>query len=115
MQLITAQGVPMLEGPEGPLVELALALVRNGRWPGLSKGPRWPAEPGTAQGVASQLVEPLRMKWQDQRLVPDDSYPVVCDIWRMALEGETLRSIAKKLTQRGIPTPREDGSGALPL
>ncbi len=29
MQVITAQGVPMLEGPEGQLVELALALGKE--------------------------------------------------------------------------------------
>ena len=61
---------------------------------------------GRLKGLPPNWQSPYGMKWQDQRLVPDDNYPVACDIWRMALEGETLRSIAKKLTQQGVPTAR---------
>ena len=46
------------------------------------------------------------MQWQDQRLIPDQNYCVTCQIWRLALEGETPRGIAKQLTQQGTPVPR---------
>ena len=49
------------------------------------------------------------MMWEGDRLVPNPDYPVACDIWRMALEGETMRGIVKALTQRGVPTSKGGG------
>ena len=40
-------------------------------------------------------------------LIPDPpTYPVVCNIWRMALKGATLRSICQSLYDDGIRTTR---------
>ncbi len=47
------------------------------------------------------------MKWKDQQLVADDNYPMARDSWRVVLEGDTLRRIAKQLTRRGVPTAKE--------
>ena len=107
MQVITAQGLPMLEGPEGQLVELALALVKERSVARAQQGTRdGLRDRAWLKGLPPNWQGPYGMKWQDQRLVPDDNYPVACNIWRMALEGETLRSIAKKLTQQGVPTAK---------
>ena len=107
VQVITAQGVPMLEGPEGQLVELALALGKERSVARAQQGARdGLRDRARLKGLPPNWQSPYGMKWQDQRLVPDDNYPVACDIWRMALEGETLRSIAKKLTQQGVPTAK---------
>ena len=40
-------------------------------------------------------------------LVPDPStYPAVCQIWKLALAGSTLRSICQRLYSDGIRSPR---------
>ena len=102
VQVITAQGVPMLEGTEGQLVELALALGKERSVTRVQQGARdGLRDRARLQGLPPNWQSPYGMKWQDQRLVPDDHYSVACHIWRMALEGETLRGIAKQLTQPG--------------
>jgi len=107
VQVITVQGVPMLDGAEGQLVEMALALGKErsvGRaQQGAREGLRARA---TQKGLPPNYHSPYGMKWEADRLVPNDDYPVACDIWRMGLEGKTLWSIAKTLTQRGVPTPK---------
>ncbi|MDP2949096.1 MAG: recombinase family protein [Chloroflexota bacterium] len=59
------------------------------------------------RGLPPTMGKPFGMRWEDARLVPDEQYSVASDIWKMALEGWKLRTIAKELTRRGIPTPRE--------
>jgi len=58
------------------------------------------------KGLPPNRQSPYGMQWQDQRLIPDQNYSVTCQIWRLALEGETLRGIAKQLTQQRTPAPR---------
>jgi hypothetical protein len=50
------------------------------------------------RGLPPNCQSPYGMQWQEQRLIPDQNYSVTCQIWRLALEGETLRGIAKQLT-----------------
>ena len=106
VQVITAQGVPMLEGTEGQLVELALALGKERSVARAQQGARdGLRDRARLRGLPPNWQSPYGMQWQDQRLVPDQNYREVCDIWRMALEGESMRGIARHLTQMGIPTP----------
>ncbi|MEE8158150.1 MAG: recombinase family protein, partial [Dehalococcoidia bacterium] len=58
------------------------------------------------KGLPPNYQEPLGMRWENNRLVPDVNYDVACGIWRMALEGTTQWGIAKSLTARGISTPK---------
>ena len=58
------------------------------------------------KGLPPNMRPPYGMRWVDNKLVPSNSYSIVCDIWRLALEGRALWGIAKELTQQGIPTPR---------
>jgi len=107
VEVVTAQGVPMLEGPEGQLVELALALGKERSVARAQQGARdgLRARP-LLKGLPPNYQEPMGMRWENNRLVPNMNYDVACGIWRMALEGATQWGIAKSLTARGIPTPK---------
>ena len=100
VSVITAQGLPMLEGPEGQLVELALALGKERSVLRAQQGARDGLRARALQkGLPPNYQSPYGMKWEDDRLVPDSNYELACDIWRMGLEGETQWGIAKRLTQ----------------
>ncbi len=109
VEVVTSQGVPMLEGAEGQLVELALAL---GKERSVQR-----AQQGARDGLRDRVVlkgkpangrAPLGFRWEhtngQHRLVPDRNYPVAKRIWREFLGGATLRGIAKGLTRDGVPT-----------
>jgi len=107
VEVITVQGVPMLEGAEGQLVEMALALGKERSVGRAQQGARDGLRARAVQkGLPPNRRSPYGMMWERDRLVPSPDYPVACDIWRMALEGETIRWVAKTLTQRGVPTPK---------
>ncbi len=107
VKVITVQGAPMLDGAEGQLVELALALgkersvlrAQQGAKDGLRDRAR-------LKGLPPNMKKPYGMKWENNRLVPDENYKVASDIWHMALAGSRMKAIARDLTLRGIPTPR---------
>ena len=107
VQVITAQGVPMLDGGEGQLVEMALALGKERSVLRAQQGARDGIRTrATQKGLPPNYHSPYGMRWDHDRLVPNEDYPVACEIWQMGLEGKTLWSIAKALTQRGLPTPK---------
>ena len=106
-KVVTVQGVPMLEGAEGQLVELALALGKERSVMRAQQGARDGLRArAVMKGLPPSMRPPYGMWWEDNKLVPSNDYSVVCDIWRMALEGRALWGIAKELTQQGTPTPR---------
>jgi len=45
------------------------------------------------------------MRWENNRLVPDENYPIAAEIWSMGLSGWKIQAVATELTRRGIPTP----------
>ena len=109
VEVVTVQGVPMMEGAEGQLVELALAL---GKERSVQR-----AQQGARDGIRDRVVlqgkpangrAPLGFRWEQMngqhRLVPDRNYPVAKRIWREFLGGVPLRAIAKGLTRDGVPT-----------
>ena len=51
------------------------------------------------------MSQPYGMRWESNRLVPDENYAVARDIWSMGLEGRKINAVATELTNRGIPTP----------
>ena len=107
VQVITVQGVPMLDGAEGQLVEMALALGKERSVLRAQEGARDGLRTrATKKGLPPNYHSPYGMRWEHDRLVPNDDYAVACEIWQMGLEGKTLWSIAKSLTQRGLPTPK---------
>ncbi|MCH8988017.1 MAG: recombinase zinc beta ribbon domain-containing protein [Chloroflexi bacterium] len=58
------------------------------------------------KGLPPNYHSAYGMRWEHDQLVPNDDYAAACEIWQMGLEGKTLWSIAKSLTQRGLPTPK---------
>ncbi len=107
VEIITAQGPPMLEGGEGQLVELALALGKERSVLRAQQGARdGLRDRARLKGLPPNMNKPFGMRWESNRLVPDENYPVACEVWRMGLAGgKKIMSIAKELTRRGILTP----------
>ncbi len=106
VQIITVQGPQMLEGGEGQLVELALALGKEKSVLRAQRG----AKDGMRDRAVLKHLPPtdpscFGMTWNGHQLVPNEQYAVAHDIWRMALEGWKIAAIAAELTRRGIPTP----------
>jgi hypothetical protein len=106
VQIVTVQGPPMLEGGEGQLVELALALGKERSvlraQSGAKSGLR---DRALLKGLPPNMSQAFGMRWEGNRLVPDDNYPIACEIWSMGLAGRKILSIATELTKRGISTP----------
>jgi len=105
--IITVQGAPMLEGGEGQLVELALALGKERSVLRAQQGARdGLRDRARLKGLPANYSAPFGLRWVSNQLVPSEQYPVAQEIWRMALTGTTLWGIAAELTRRGIPTPK---------
>jgi site-specific DNA recombinase len=106
VQVITVQGPPMLEGGEGQLVELALAIGKERSVLRAQQGARdGLRDRALLKGLPPNMRPPHGMRWESNRLVPDENYPVPCEVWRMGLAGWRIKAIAAELTRRGIPTP----------
>ena len=106
VQIITVQGPPMLDGGEGQLVELALALGKERSVLRAQQGARdGLRDRARLKGLPPNMNKPYGMRWVNDRLLPDDNYSVASEIWQMGLSGKKIKSIADELTRRGIPTP----------
>lgn len=117
VQIIAAQGPAMMEGPEGQLVELALALgkeksvlrAQQGAKDGLRDRAKLRGLPTTGNAPYGYN---FRYNLDGEQRVPvaldadPINHTIVGQIWRMALEGVPLRGIARVLTQDGIPTAK---------
>jgi site-specific DNA recombinase len=104
--IITVQGPPMLEGGEGQLVELALALGKEKSVLRAQQGARdGLRDRARLKGLPPNMSKPYGMRWEGNRLVPDDNYSVACQVWSMGLAGWKIMAIATELTRRSIPTP----------
>ena len=115
--IITVQGPPMLEGGEGQLVELALALGKEkavqraqiGAKDGLRDRARLRGLPVTGNPPYGYV---FRYKVSDGKRVPvalepdPATYPVAVRIWRLALDGVPMRRITLDLAQAGILAPK---------
>jgi len=108
---IVYQGVPFLEGGEGQLVELALALAKE------KQVER--AQSGAKQGLSDRAkllgLPPTRRdtygyNWKGDksngRFIPNDNFDNACLIWQLALSGMRLKAICKELFIRGIATSK---------
>jgi site-specific DNA recombinase len=96
----------MLEGGEGQLVELALALGKERSVLRAQQGARdGLRDRARLKGLPPNMSGCYGMRWQGNRLVPDANYTTAQEIWRMGLAGWKIKTIATELTQRGIPTP----------
>ena len=106
VQLITVQGPAILDGAEGQLVELALALGKEKSVLRAQQGARdGLRDRARLKGLPPNMANIYGMQWENNRLVPDDNYGVACEIWRMGLEGQKIQAIANELMRRGILSP----------
>lgn len=104
---IVYQGVSFLEGGEGQLVELALALAKE------KQVQR--AQSGAKQGLADRarlknkpptIAKIYGMNGTDGIYRPDTNYENACLIFRLWFEHEKLDTVAQELHKQGIATPR---------
>ena len=110
VQVITAQGVPMLEGAEGQLVELALALGKERAVMRAQQGARdGLRDRAVLHGLPAVPAAPFGYLWDknNPRLLRKAAgWEAVSMAWRLALEGTTLRQIAYALTSAGFRTAK---------
>ena len=106
VEIITVQGPPMLDGAEGQLVELALALGKEKSVLRAQQGARdGLRDRARLKGLPPNMNEPYGMRWEGDRLVPDENYSIARELWKLGLARRKILSIADELTRRGIPTP----------
>lgn len=107
VELVVCQGAPIMDEPEGQLVELALAI---GKERSVMR-----ARQGSKDGLHDRVVrhrlpatqhKVFGYRWDgDRRLIPDDNWEAVKLIMDMALAGLSYGPIIKELKRRGILSP----------
>ncbi len=108
VQVVTAQGVPMLDGGEGQLVELALALGKERSVLRAQQGARdGMRDRAKLRGLPPTPNRFFGFQWDKgtSRYVPNERYADACEVWRLALAATPIEAIARELTRRGILTP----------
>lgn len=117
VQIITVQGPPLLDGAEGQLVELALALGKEKSvlrsQQGAKDGLRDRAK---LRGLPATGTPPYgyRFRYEERggKEVPvalephPDTYHIAADIWRLALEKYSIRGIGVQLASDDVPAPK---------
>lgn len=117
VQVIVAQGVPLMDGPEGQLVELALALGKEKSVLRAQEGSKLGLrDRALLRGLPTSGKAPYGFKFRYREadgtstpvaLEPDPStYHIAVRIWRMAQDGVSMRRIALDLAQAGILAPK---------
>lgn len=110
--LITAQGPAPMEGGEGQLVELALALGKERSVLRAQQGARDGLRDRVRlKGLPASGRSPLGYRWYVDEagrhaLVPTPAWIVADRIWKMYLSGETIRGVARRLSNDGVPTAK---------
>ncbi len=106
--IITVQGPPMLEEPEGQLVELALAIGKERSVLRAQQGARdGLRDRAKLKGLPAVPKKPYGYTWDGTktRLIPTSDWANVEVICLSALAGMPIRTIVKELHRRGIATP----------
>lgn len=108
VKLLICQGPPLLDEPEGQLVELALAIgkersvlrARQGSKDGLH-------DRALKRRLPTSKHKLYGYRWEgERRLVPDHNWPNVKLIFNMLLDGSTYWPIIGELRKRGILSPQ---------
>jgi hypothetical protein len=107
IEIIVCQGPPFLEGPEGNIVEVALAVAKEIQVLRASQG----AKDGIHDRVKLRRLSAtgehrvFGYRWQTpQLLVPDDNWEFVNWTCRQGLHGVPTRSIQRQLKGKGLST-----------
>ena len=108
---IVYQGVPFLEGPEGQITEMALALAKAKQVERAQSGAKQGLEDKAwGRGKHKQMMPPTKRqvygyKWENDKYVPDENYDKAKILWELIFSGMKLKAICKALLLRGIATP----------
>jgi len=105
VEVVPCQGPPMLEGPEGQLVELALAIGKERSVERAQRGSRdGLRDRAKLRGLPSVPIKPYGYTWNENRtkLIPTVEWSNVEFICKAALAGATLGSLCLKLHKQGI-------------
>ena len=108
VEVVVCQGPPMLEGPEGDLVEMALAI---GKYRSVLRAQQGSKDGHHDRATINKLppapVNLYGYAWDTSKtkLEATKDWPHASFICREALAGATLGRIQKALYQRGIPSP----------
>lgn len=108
IELILCQGPPIVDGPEGMIVELALALgkerqvvrARQGSKDGLH-------DRATKRRLPVTYHKLYGYQWDkdNNRLIPNDDWPSLKLIFNMLLHGASYGPVIQELERRGILSP----------
>lgn len=107
VELVICQGPPIMDEPEGQLVELALAIGKERSVIRTRQG----AKDGLHDRVNKNRLPTSRHRlygyqWDGpQRLIPDGNWTSLKLIFDMAYSGATYEDIIKELTKRGTLSP----------
>lgn len=108
IELIVCNGAPMIDGPEGQIVELALAIGKERQV--------MRARQGSKDGLHDRIVktgkpatfrDPYGYTWNkpELKLIPNENYPNAKLIFDMVLQGNGYTPIIKELARRGVVSP----------
>jgi len=109
VELVICQGPPILDEPEGQLLELALALGKERQVLRAQQGSRDALrERATVKGLPTTYQNPYGYYWDKMqpRLLADANWETRSLIVNLFLQGKTLKGIVKELHRRGIPSPK---------
>jgi len=109
VELVICQGPPILDEPEGQLLELALALGKERQVMRAQQGCRDALrERATVKGMPTTCQNPYGYYWDKTqiRLLASDNWENRALIVNLFLKGATLKGIIKELHRRGIPSPK---------
>jgi site-specific DNA recombinase len=109
VELVICQGPPILDEPEGQLVELALAIGKERQVLRAQQGSRDALrERATVKGLPTTYQNPYGYYWDktQSRLMADANWETRALIVNLFLKGQTLKGIVKELYRRGIPSPK---------
>jgi hypothetical protein len=109
VELVICQGPPILDEPEGQLVELALALGKERQVLRAQQGSRDALrERATVKGLPTTCQAPCGYEWDESRtrLIANSNWETRAFIVNKFLAGATLKGIVKELGKRGVPSPK---------
>ena len=109
VELVICQGPPILDEPEGQLVELALAIGKERQVLRAQQGSRDALrERATVKGLPTTCQAPYGYRWNESRthLLPTVDWDIRALIVALFLGGATIKAIQDELHRRGIPSSK---------
>jgi len=109
VELVICQGPPILDEPEGQLVELALAIGKERQVLRAQQGSKDALRERATEKRLPTTCQPLYgYDWDESRtrLVANTNWENRALIINLFLKGAKLKGIVKELRKRGIPSPK---------